>query len=483
MLGRLQGSLEPRHWLTNLTLAGLCIAIGLASGGLIALSPLITLALMVALTGGLALLSSLQVGLLALIGVAMLLPFAAIPIEIGFNPTLLDGVLLLLFAVSLIRIFTHQDEKLLTSPLDGPIGGFILLAFVSFAAGLRYGGLDKNVLRHFAEVIISVSLFFVVQNAAKGRRQLELIALALILTGFMAALLGVILYFLPQELTVRLLSMLRVFRYPSGWSVLRFIEDDPSLPMRAISTSIDPNVLGGLLILVTSLAVPQLFAKQALISRLWVIPMLFIMLTCMILTFSRGSLVGLGAALVFIGLVRYRKLLPLGLIGGLIFLLLPQTQTYISHFSQAVLLQDRATQMRLGEYQDALSLISRHPWFGVGFIAAPSIDLYIGVSNVYLLIAEEMGLIGLGAFLLAMSVFFIHTLPTLGKIKGNPRIEAILVGLEAAIIGSLVGGLFDHYFFNLDFPHSVALFWLYVSLAVAAARLGPLENQCLPTHR
>lgn len=480
---RLVGSSEHSRWLINLALAGLCVAAGLASGGLIALSPFITLAVAVALIGGLALLSSLQVGLFGLIGVAMLVPFAAIPMEIGFNPTLLDGVLLLLSAVWLIRIFTRQDEKLITSPLDGPIGVFILLAFVSFAVGLRYGGLNKNVLRHFAEVIISISLFFMVQNAVKERRQLEQIALVLILAGSGAALLGVILYFMPRELTVRLLSTLRIFRYPSGWGVLRFVEDDPSLPMRATSTSIDPNVLGGLLILVTSLTAPQLFAKETLIRRVWVIPMLLIMFTCMILTFSRGSLVGLGVALVFMGLVRYRKLLLLGLISGLVFLLLPQTQTYISHFHRGLLLQDRATLMRLGEYKDALTLISRHPWFGVGFIAAPSIDLYIGVSNVYLLIAEEMGLIGLGAFLLVMLVFFLHTLPALGKMKDNSGLAAILLGLEAALIGSLVGGLFDHYFFNLDFPHSVALFWLYVSLAVTAARLGLAENQCLPTHR
>ena len=34
---------------------------------------------------------------------------------------------------------------------------------------------------------------------------------------------------------------------------------------------------------------------------------------------------------------------------------------------------------------------------GIGFGAAPTIDSYLGASNVYLLIAEEMGLLGLGA--------------------------------------------------------------------------------------
>lgn len=42
--------------------------------------------------------------------------------------------------------------------------------------------------------------------------------------------------------------------------------------------------------------------------------------------------------------------------------------------------------------------------------------------------------------------------------------------------GGMVGGLLDHNFFNLDFPHSVTLFWLYVALAMAAARLGDTAN-------
>ena len=48
---------------------------------------------------------------------------------------------------------------------------------------------------------------------------------------------------------------------------------------------------------------------------------------------------------------------------------------------------------------------------------------------------------------------------------------ALLLGLTAAISGALVAGLLDHYFFNLAFPHSVALFWLYVGLATVAVRL------------
>jgi hypothetical protein len=35
-----------------------------------------------------------------------------------------------------------------------------------------------------------------------------------------------------------------------------------------------------------------------------------------------------------------------------------------------------------------------------------------------------------------------------------------------------VGGIFDHFFFNINFIHLVALFWLVMGLGTAAARLA-----------
>ena len=149
-------------------------------------------------------------------------------------------------------------------------------------------------------------------------------------------------------------------------------------------------------------------------------------------------------------------------------MLLPQTQGYIQHFLQGVRAQDLATKMRLGEYKDALILIHRYPLLGVGFVGTPDIDIYIGVSSLYLLIAEEMGLVGLGVFLIAIAVFFAYTWRA--RRSADARLEAIILGLQTAIVAGLIGGLFDHYLFS--YPHMAAFFWLYVGLAVVAARLG-----------
>ncbi|MCS7178080.1 MAG: O-antigen ligase family protein [Anaerolineae bacterium] len=233
-----------------------------------------------------------------------------------------------------------------------------------------------------------------------------------------------------------------------------------------------------------ALAVPQLFARRPLIRRLYLVPILGALALCLGLTISRGSMVGAGVALMVVATLRYRKLWGLLLAAGALLLLLPQTQTLVEHFIAGLRGEDLATQMRFGEYRDAIKLILRYPVLGVGFAGSPDVDTYIGVSNLYLMIAEQTGLVGLAAFLVVMGVFLArfwrarasfrqseHTASERGE---DPlgRLEPLWWGLHAAIIGALVGGLFDHYFFNLDFHHSATLFWLILGLATAATEIA-----------
>jgi polysaccharide biosynthesis protein PslJ len=450
------------------------VALALVAGALIAFgSPAIAFAIALAAVAAAIVLSNIDFGLYAVIAIAVLLPFGALPLNIGFNPTFLDLALLALFGMWVARGLTRQGDDFIATPLGLPILSFLVLAVFSFIAGLAYAPITQDVLRHFAEVLISIGLFFVVVNILPTRDALGRFVTALIVAGFISASIGIILYFIPSSWSIQILSALRIFKYPTGDGVLRYIEDDPNNPMRAISTSIDPNVLGGLMILVTALTMPQLFAARPLLPRKLLGVMAAAMIVCMVLTFSRGAMLGLGLALVVIATIRYRPILALLILGVAVFLLLPFTQDYLGHFLDALTLSDLATQMRLGEYKDALTLISRYPIFGVGFGGAPDIDTYLGVSSVYLLMAEEMGLVGLAAFLVTMGLFFFHvTQAWFDRLVHDDFLAPIMLGVAGAVLGAMVGGLTDHYFFNLAFPHSVALFWLYVGLGMVAVRLG-----------
>ena len=127
--------------------------------------------------------------------------------------------------------------------------------------------------------------------------------------------------------------------------------------------------------------------------------------------------------------------------------------------------------MRFGEYKDALILIERYPLFGVGFTGTPDLDIYLGVSMLYLIIAENMGIIGLALFAAVMIGFFSMVVQAWRR-RLSPRLEALLLGYAGAILGALVSGIFDHYWFNLTYPHMTVLFWLYIGMATAVTLIA-----------
>ncbi len=458
----------------------LCLIIGSATGALFAfLGPILTPVFLVAAAVGLVMLRDMQISFFALAAVIFLLPFAVLPIpNFAFSPTLLDLVLMVIAITWVFRVARRKQPDIRITPLGVPLVVFMLLCCVSFVIGLAYGSLTTNLIRRFVELLLSMSLFFLVVNNVRREDHLEQILGVLIVSGAIASLIGVILYYLPQELTIRILSALRIFRYPSGPGVLRYIEANSALPLRATSTSIDPNVLGGVLAVLAGITAPQLVSKDPILPFRWrrlhalgvnwsVAPVLGIMLVCLMLTFSRAAMAGLAGGLAIVAFIRYRRLLVFLFLIGALILLLPQTQWYLDRFLQGVRGEDVATQMRFGEYKDALILISRYPVFGVGFAGAPDIDTYLGVSSAYLLIAEETGLVGLSVFMLILALALWHVFRHLRVLRAHPHLESIQLGLLAALLSITLSGVLDHYFFNINFQNAVTLLWLCVGLAIS----------------
>ena len=461
---------DPRVALASravLLLAGAAVAALLVAVA----GPIYAVAFVVALVGGLLMLRDLRWGLVALFAVIGLLPFAALPFKVGFTPTFLDLALIALFFVWIMRIATRRQRDLIGSPIGALVLGFVLLAIFAFANGLRYGRPSMTTIRNFAEVALAVTFFFLLVNHLRTEADIDLVARLIMGAGAAAAAIAVIFYVIPQAWTVRLLDGLARFNYPGGYGALRFIEDNVDNPMRAIGTMVDPNVLGGFLVLVALLTVPQFVSPQPLFRRHWVALFLGLEVLALYLTYSRSSLLGLLVGILVIGLLRYRRLLVYGAVGVVLLLFLPPAQTYVTHLVEGLMLQDQATLMRLGEYKDALALISRYPWFGVGFSGSPDADLYVGVSSLYLLMAEIMGVVGVATFLGVMVGFFVN-LWRAWRLRPGPRLEAVLMGVGAAVAGVLVSGVLDHYLFNLVYPHMAVLFWTFIGLGMAAALLA-----------
>jgi O-antigen ligase len=252
--------------------------------------------------------------------------------------------------------------------------------------------------------------------------------------------------------------------------VLRFRPDTDVL--RATGTSVDPNMLGALLIVAGAILVPQLLAARPLLPRTVAAGLLAPIVLCLLLTESRSSWLGLAGAVGFVAL-KHRRLWPLMALAAPLALSLPPAQRFVGHLLSGLRAQDRAAAMRIGEFQNALTIIARHPWFGAGWSSeGKSIELAftLGVSNVLLTVAERSGLIAAACYLAALAALALTLWPAVRRsiaCDGNSD-DGLLLGLAAALVATQIAGLADHHF--VRFPHLVTLLWMVAALAVAATR-------------
>jgi hypothetical protein len=498
------------------------VAFAIAFGYLATLVPFNALILVVAVCLvplAIWLIADVRRALMALLFVNAVLPRFASPVSIGFKPTFLDATLIGLLLAFVVGKFTnraqspstthHQPTSAICAPRFTPhfelstfnvqLALLILVAVMTFIVGIPNGALTTLVIRRFSELVLSLLTIFVLLSILRDIDAQERFVTWAMLFGGLSASIGIALYILPDATAIRILSALRVFDYPAGDTVLRFIRDDPALTQRATGLWIDPNAFGGYLMMTCALSLPQLFTKQPALPRFVVFVCVASMALCLVLTVSRAAMLGLLLAAFVIGVAKYRWLLIIGAAIVALALVLPQTRELITHFAEGFAGTDLATQMRFGEYKDAFRLIERYPFLGVGFTGSPDVDLYVGVSSMYLLVAQQMGLLGLSAFGLVMIALFVGALSTkrstnekrINESKQphnqltphtlihtsthtNDRRSAVFLGAHGAVLGALFSGIFDHYFFNIDFHNSVMV--LCSILALAAASQNELKS-------
>ncbi len=473
-----------QEWIAQLDRRVYAALIGLAIGligGLIGLllavaGPVVTFGAVLGALAGLYILTDISAALYGVIVVIALIPFGTLPFKIAITPTLLDLVMGAFLIVYLFQWMSGHRQQLQLTPVHALVALYLLWFIISFVLGLRYAPPTAAKLRQFAETLLSIGLVFILVDLLRDPAALRRLVLVVMLAVGVQALVAIILYALPDDLAERTLIRLARIGYPDG-GVIRYIEDDRALAERAIGTWVDPNLLGGMLAISASMIAPQIFAQKPVIRFRWLTALVIGVVTvALILTFSRASMLAFAAGVFVIAAFRHRRFIPVMVMAGLVLFLLPQTQSYIERFGQAFTGSDLATQMRLGEYGDAMRLISRYGILGVGFTGTPDIDLYTDVASMYLIMANQIGIIGLSTFLVAMIGVFVYGLHAWRSVRSNPDLDSIHLGYHAALLTVLLNSAADMYFFRIDFQSSVALFWLVVALALASSRLALTEK-------
>jgi O-antigen ligase len=431
-------------------------------------------------------LRSIWVAFAGVIAVACLLPFAIMPSGgASVSPSLLELSLLLALGLTLLLTVLDRNQTLVTG---GRVALWLLLVGTTaftFLLGLGRGYTTQT-LHDYGKFVLALSAFWLTVQLVRTVADAATV-LRLLLAGVGAtSAVGLALYAAGPGVTERVLVRLIPYGYP-GSRIVRYIEDDPARPMRVVGTGVDPNSFGGLCMLGFVLAVAQLAGRRRVVPVWLASVAAAVSGLAMLLTYSRGAWVGAfaGVVLVLI-LMRPRLLIPLGAV-GVVGLALGAGQGFVERLWLGFTLQDPATKLRLDEYRNAWNIIQRHPWFGVGFGEAGSIDLQAGVSSIYLTIAEQAGLVGLGVFLVVVGAVLWraarHPFVARRNSYEEREVYELTVAFAGALVAALTVGLVDHYFFNIRFAHMAALFWIVAGCVVALSSMRGLPVQAAGARR
>ena len=176
-------------------------AIAVAGGLVLAFGgPIAAAGLLLAMAAAAMVLRQIEVGFWAVIIVVCLLPFATIPVDLGVTPTLLDLAIGATVGIWLLRLVTGRQRTVVTSPVTLPLVIFMVLAIFAFIFGLSNGPLTANLVRHFAELLLSLGFVLVLVDYFTNWERLERMTRVIILAGAGSAMVAIVTEDYDEEL-------------------------------------------------------------------------------------------------------------------------------------------------------------------------------------------------------------------------------------------------------------------------------------------
>jgi O-antigen ligase len=327
------------------------------------------------------------------------------------------------------------------TPLDLPVALFAIATVLSL---LSLSGHYTDQLVGLLKAGGAFVLFFVTTQSLRERRDLWLVVGAVVATGLIVAL----------QTTVPVLA---------GTTVV-------SDATRAKGITIDPNLFGGYLVLVSSLAVAMALTLRERWAMIAGGLAAFIFAIALVATLSRSAWIGsLVALITLIILVPHRRrvlasigafivalVLIVGLAGPIGARLGSQSgdgpfQTFTS---------------RVPIWKAGWDMFLHHPILGIGinnfsnFIGSYDPELDVNQAhNLFVNIAAERGLLGIATFLVVLIMLFVTVAVAIRKAPDFPH-RVLVAGMMAGLVGFLVHSLFDVSYYDYKV---LLLLWLVVS--------------------
>ncbi len=323
-----------------------------------------------------------------------------------------------------------------------------------------------------------IPLFWVAVDIFRNDRFKVLALKAIIISGTLAAALGIIQFLL--QFIIGLDAELKYIRnftpFFLGQSFGKLVENNPSWLVNISGTTLmrsfgffpDPHAFSFFVSLCFFVSLGYVFSGKKEAFFYFAVFGVLSMFFAVIFSFARGAYLGMAAGIVFFAAAtaRGRKWLGKGLIimGILIIIavfLSPPTvsQRFVSAFN----LKEGSNAERIKNWKQATEIVFSHPLFGVGpGNYAVQIDPTAGeqssiyAHNTFLDVAAETGIINGMAFMLLIFISIAHAIK-----KGN----ALGFGLAAGLVYFLVHTIFDTPIWS---PQVMTMFLLVLAMGINA---------------
>lgn len=399
------------------------------------------------------------------------LPFSKSAVEICF------AIALALWALK--KIFFHEPHiypahsfKQILSSQNLPIYLFVFACFISI---LHSASIVLSVKGLFFKLLEGVLLYFIAAETISGRKKLSVILAAIVLSILLISADGI--FQLKSE---------------SGRDFLRGY----SGAGRITASFNTPNGLGGWitimlpLVLGTACAGGNRWPNKLLTLILW--PLAGVLSFGLVLTRSRGALIGTVFAMIFFAIYKRSRifLIAVGAIVAILSFIILYSMNFQLSFMDDFLpsLKNNLVQVMLKMdivrthlWREALLIIRDFPVFGCGLntysivapiykSALPEAGIY--PHNSYLQMAAETGIVGLASFILVIISLFKTSIANMRKIK-NTFYNNVLLGLLAGLFGFLVHSFFDVNFYALQLA---ILMWFIMGLIIAVQKIALKEE-------
>lgn len=246
----------------------------------------------------------------------------------------------------------------------------------------------------------------------------------------------------------------------------------PLLRRRMYSTLENPNLLGAYAVMIISI-LTAFFLRERQKKRKWAFAViLFVLLLCLALTYSRGAWLSLAAIVLGLTLFYDKRF-------GFLFFLIPlvllfyhgqMAERFLSLFSG----EDTSVGLRFALWESTIAMIEEHPLLGVGwgsyYLAYPDYNFFIQdehvlifhAHNMYLNMLAEVGIIGGAAFLLT---FFEQGFLCWKLYRGKASLFTRTMGLGGLLMVMAIAviGMSDHVLFGRSISFC---FWSLSALCV-----------------